>query len=415
MNFIFLNLYFVGLFSLFLLIFVPPGSILLFQVSSFLLILLFNIFLKKFIQFKIHNFFSYNLKLYIEPIIFLFIATFFFFFRFSQEPFGMWDAWAMWNAKSKDFTLDFIEGHHFQFYRETWAHPGYPILIPLQISFIGINIGKFTEVISYLINYLYIILFWFMMIKDYSQYSNSYLYKLVTFFPFLLNGLINLASDLCADFPLSIYFCYVVYLILYHKDFDLYSKKYYHLILGLSIGILPLIKNEGIFFSFFITIAFFIKFFKEFNINKFLLFLLGISFPFIFVVYYKINAPEFNPVPITKDHLLNVLINWERYMNILLAELILNVYTLYLFVPIILIYFLYKKYKLSYLYTIILCLHLTVDFIFLITSSDQVWHLQTAYLRLNLQLVPAFFLITQNIIKEKLSKEISDKKITNLV
>jgi hypothetical protein len=47
-------------------------------------------------------------------------------------------------------------------------------------------------------------------------------------------------------------------------------------------------------------------------------------------------------------------------------------------------------------------IHITFNLIFLITPEDQIWHINTAYYRLNMQLVPAFFLITQFMIKKNI-------------
>jgi len=397
MIYLFLNFSFYALASLILLSFLPPKSLLSYNLYSFLMVFIFNLLIFKVLKFEL----SINNILEKEPVIIILVSTLFFSFRLYQEPFGMWDSWAMWNAKTKDFTLDFIEGYEFKYFRESWAHPGYPIFIPLQQSFISINLGFFSEKISYVYNYIYLICFWYMMTNNYKLYSLSLFYRFVTFFPFLLNGLINQSSDLCADFPLSIYFCFIIYLILYHDSLNLDIKKYYNFLLGLFIGILPLIKNEGIFFLIYLVIYLALKFKNDFKFSSLSFFVIGISIPLFLNFYYKLNAPEFNPVPITKEHIINVIFIIERYKNIFYAELILNL-SIFLMIPIVILYFIYKKHKISKLYLVLLCIHLTYNFIFLITSADQTWHLHTAYLRLNQQLLPAFFLITQYIIKDNI-------------
>jgi hypothetical protein len=308
----------------------------------------------------------------------------------------MWDSWAMWNAKAKDFTLDFIEGNSYKFFRESWAHPGYPTFIPLQISFIAINIRYFSEFISYFTNYFYLIFFFFMMIKNFSEYKSSNIYRLVTFLPFLLISLINQASDLCADFPLSIFFCFSIYLIINKVEFETKLRDAYFILLGIIIGILPLIKNEGIFFLFSLLLIYFIHEGFKLKLRNYSNLLISITFPLIFLVYYKLNAPEFNPVQISFNHILTIIFDIERYKLILIAIVFFHTTYLFLFIPLIFLYFFIKKYKLSYLYFTVLILYILFNIIFLITPENQIWHIQTAYFRLNMQLVPAFFLITQH-------------------
>ena len=331
MIFIFINLILFPLWSVILINLLNPSSLNEFNLYSFILVIIFNYFLFKY--------FRLNIKLNINYFknrdllgVFIF-SSIFFFLKISQEPFGMWDSWAMWNVKAKDFTLDFIEGNAYRLFRETWAHPGYPTFIPLQISFISINSRNFSEFISYFINYFYLIFFLFMMIKNYSVYNSLKIYKLVTLFPFLLISLINLSSDLCADFTLSIFFCFSIYLLINKEEFESQLRSAYYFLLGIIIGTLPLIKNEGIFFLFsFLLIFIFRKDFKL-KLRNYLNLFIGIIFPFIFFVYYKLNAPEFNPVQLSYEHLIKVIVDVERYKIILISIVFFSYCLLVLFYP----------------------------------------------------------------------------------
>ena len=393
---ILINLVFFPLCSVLLLNLLKPSSLNEFNLYSFILVIIFNYFVYKYFRFNIKLNINYFKNTHLLGV-FIF-SSIFFFLRISQEPFGMWDSWAMWNAKAKDFTLDFIEGNSYRFFRESWAHPGYPTFIPLQISFIAINIRYFSEYISYITNYFYLIFFFFMMIKNYSEYKRSNIYKLVTFFPFLLISLINQASDLCADFPLSIFFCFSIYLIINKEEFESEYKNAFFIILGIIIGILPLIKNEGIFILFSLLLIYFIHEGSKLKLRNFSNLFMGVIIPLFFFLYYKLNSPEFNPVQISFEHIKNVIFEIERYKLILLAFVFFHTIYLFFFIPLIFLYFFIKKYKLSYLYFTILILYILFNIIFLITPENQIWHIKTAYFRLNMQLVPAFFLITQHTI-----------------
>jgi hypothetical protein len=125
---------------------------------------------------------------------------------------------------------------------------------------------------------------------------------------------------------------------------------------------------------------------------------MGVIIPLFFFLYYKLNSPEFNPVQISFEHIKNVIFEIERYKLILLAFVFFHTIYLFFFIPLIFLYFFIKKYKLSYLYFTILILYILFNIIFLITPENQIWHIKTAYFRLNMQLVPAFFLITQHTI-----------------
>jgi hypothetical protein len=402
MIYIFINITLFPLWSIILLNLISPASINEFNFYSFLIILIFNIIILNyfhiFLKIKIIKF---NSELILPFGIFI-ISTIFYLFKISQEPFGMWDSWAMWNAKAKDFTLDFLEGNSYKLYKASWPHPGYPTYIPLQISFVSINLRIFTEFVSYIINYFYLIFFGYMMIRDYSIYKEFNLYKITTFFPFLLLSLIKQASDLCADFPLSIFFCFILYLLLYKEDLVIELGVNYYFIIGTFIGILPLIKNEGIFFMFFILITFIVLEKSNFNFKNSLSLLIGLFIPIIFFVYYKMNAPEVSPVVINLEHLFKVIIDPIRYKNLLLAFLLFNTIYLYLFIPFVIYYFIKYKFKFTYYIIPIILIHITFNLIFLITPEDQIWHINTAYYRLNMQLVPAFFLITQFMIKKNI-------------
>jgi hypothetical protein len=243
-------------------------------------------------------------------------------------------------------------------------------------------------------------LFFLMILSQYlSIKSKSFLFKLGTILPFLFYFLLNQASDLCADFPLSIHFCFVYYLY-----FQIIEKKiqsnFIYFFIGIFTGIIPLIKIEGLFialsFLFFLIIER-----KLFRYPKpFIYLLFGFSFCISFFLYYKMNAPEINPMRISLEHLRNIILDFTRYKNLFTAFFLFNSLVLYFSVPVILILYFKNSYKSLKILIPILIVYCIYNGIFLITSENQLWHLQTAYARLCLQLVPSFFFASQYLIKK---------------
>lgn len=64
------------------------------------------------------------------------------YFVCESHPFGEWDAWAIWNLKTK-FILYGKENWHWIFNRVSWhTHPDYPLALPLINSWIAMMDGQ---------------------------------------------------------------------------------------------------------------------------------------------------------------------------------------------------------------------------------------------------------------------------------
>ncbi|MBE7413338.1 MAG: hypothetical protein L6Q54_14795 [Leptospiraceae bacterium] len=363
---IFSNLLLFPLLGLIFFNFIEPNSIALFRVCSVIVVFIFNLFLIFLFKDKFTNQNDFkNFKFFL--IVFLISSVFFFFRVLVIEPCGGWDAWAMWNAKAKDFTNLFLNEKPYKMFKETWAHPGYPTLIPLQIAFLSVNIGFFTEYVSYFLNYTYLILFFLMMMDIYSSSKNKNgVVNYIFVIPFSLIFLIHQSSDLYADYFLSILYTFIFYL--YFKNKENLNSLNLTIIFFLS-SCLFLIKNEGAFL--FLSILFFLLLNHKINFLKFSFpALIGIILPLSLFLYYKINSPEFNPVPITIDHLKNSLTDFQRYKNVLFALIFFHGVVMYFTITILIYHF--RKMKihfLNYLFPLLI-VHIIYNGIFLVTSSD---------------------------------------------
>ncbi|MDH5656913.1 MAG: hypothetical protein OEZ34_13450 [Spirochaetia bacterium] len=73
-------------------------------------------------------------------------------------PYGMWDSWAMYNAKAKDYALSYIMGIHPVLIKDFWDAPSYPAGFPVQSAFIAVNVGYWHISIPVIISFIYYLL-----------------------------------------------------------------------------------------------------------------------------------------------------------------------------------------------------------------------------------------------------------------
>lgn len=376
-------------------------SISFFRIFSFCFLLIFNIIfymgLKNDFRPKYKN---QTMLIFLTTVIFMFLL---FLMRILVEPFGMWDAWAIWNFKAKDVAINFILKNQHILFKENWNHPGYPLFVPYQIAFVSIIFGTYSEIISYLIHVLYLYLFVCLMFYFLSlKFEKNLLF--ITLFPFTLFQLYTQSSDLCADFPLSIFSAYCLYFYINISN-SKKNKIFNSIYLGVILGILPHLKNEG----FFIYIIYFIFFiFDNLKNKKSLQYYSWIPISLIFslsYVIYKYNAPQILQFQITLDEIVESFRELKRWKNIGLAFTFFHLFYLYATLPIFLFYYkLNHHIRIRYLIPIFV-LYSIYNGIFFITRLDQLWHISTAYARVNFQLSPILFFTIQYIhfisIKEK--------------
>lgn len=393
----FLNLTFIPLFNFFALSSIQPGSLTAYRIASLFFIILLNLFsyvlLRKYpvSDIAIKNNWADKKFTAVTIIIFLIISGFYF-SRSVYEPHGMWDAWAMWNSKSKDWTLSFLSGSEFKIAKSSWAHPGYPVFIPLLLSFIAINSGGWSHQVPLLTNYFYLILYFALIFQIAIQFKGKrnlfYYFLIVSSF---LPALVAQATDQCADFPLSCHYAFTFFLFFrYQKNPSLTGAG----LLAIQLGMLSLIKMEGAILFTVLFLYFIYVFLRNRNREEFIVFLVFVLPATILFLLFKLYAPEINPVPINQEQLRLAIINPQRYFNVLHFFAFFHLLTILLCPFVILSFFFKLRFQKMDVYFPILASHIAYNIIFLITSSDQIWHLSTAYIRINLQLIPAFCLIS---------------------
>ncbi len=305
---------------------------------------------------------------------------------------GMLDAWALWNVKGKIYALNFLEGYPFQFVINHISHPGYPLVIPLDLAFFSILTGTWSFSIPIFYNYFHFLLY-FYLIYRYSinqDWNGKIIPILLIFAAFFAPGMLLIITDQCADFPIGCHLAFLFFLIFEIKANNIKPLKGFYFA-GLCLGIILNSKMEGAIILP-IMLPYFLYYLRSY-ITKLSLFsiLMGLIFYIFFFLVYKLNAPELNPVPVNFQHVFNSLISWERYFNVLKYFFLLHAFVFFI-IFILIGYFIKQKINLE-LFLPLALLHLAYSGIFIITSSDQAWHLETAYTRIHLQLFPAFSLI----------------------
>ena len=377
------------------------NSLLTFRILSIIVLITVNIIYFKIFRNNLKTNYSFKLNTLFWGCFIIMLILFI--NRIKIEPYGMWDSWAIWSFKAKDISTNFILNNPQGLFKINWNHPGYPLFLPYQIAFVSIIFGNFNEIIVYFIHILYLYLFVSLMFYFISlKFDLNLLF--FTLLPFTFFQLYIQFSDLCADFPLSIFSAYSLYF--YFKISESKIDRITNILfLGFSMGILPHIKNEGI-FIFLIYIVFFIinNIIIKSSIESY--YWIPISL-FILSIYliFKSNAPEVLQFEVSKHEIFQSFIDWNRYINIGLAFSYYHLLILYGIIPVFLYYSYLKKFKKMIYLIPLFIIYLIFNGIFFITRYDQIWHISTAYSRVNFQISPLLFLTFQYIYFQFISFE----------
>jgi hypothetical protein len=182
-----------------------------------------------------------------------------FYFISQSHPFGEWDAWAIWNLKSK-FILTAADRWSWIFDRLSWhTHPDYPLALPLMNSWIAAINGGSLHPVPQMIAWAFSLLTGVMV---YAGLSHSGSRKAA----FFASALICthpyysfLATSQYADIILAFYLLCAAIVSIH----TLQSPSFRGCLLnGLFIGQLSFIKNEGLIMSllwFFLMVVFMLK------------------------------------------------------------------------------------------------------------------------------------------------------------
>lgn len=328
-------------------------------------------------------------------VLIFFIAADTFILRYRAEPLGQWDAWAIWQPRTRDFSLSFLRGLDVSFFRSDWAHPDYAPLAALSVAGPLIVVGEWS--VSWMpaaMNFLYYVtLVALLLLALRATLKGSAVVGLVVFTGAALSPMLFInATDQCADHYLALIFLGGFVLL------DRLPSRTGIMLSGFCAASLPLIKNEGMFLLLALAwYATWLLVWERRSRREFCYFLLAMIFPLLLFILYKLTANRLQPYETTVGHMIEMLLDPERHAAVLVrwldAHLVLSL--AYLPVSWILVRP-QKQYLVGSLG--ILLVFLVYHLIFVVTPADQKWHLDTAFTRITVVVYPAWaFLLLRSL------------------
>lgn len=322
--------------------------------------------------------------------------------RISEHTQGMTDAWQMWNMKGKFYFVSFAIGLDFRLVLPEWFHPGYPAFFPFQLAGIALLLGTWVPEIAIFVALLYYALialiffdlagriqstrpFWPTALGDVSL-------LLAILLP-VLPGIIMATAEQCADIPLGVFLLYAYYVARELRSSEKDSVGLF-VLLGLSFAVMLHVKNEGVLLVFMVFPAFLWLFRSGLKSLKNAIALSGsFALSFLLLVLFKINAPELQPYKFQLSRVIADLMDLSRYAFILKGFVAFQILTAF-FAPIAaaILVFQFRRRDLILLVPLVLNFAFYHAF-FLITPEDLPWHWISAYHRINIQVMPAWFFV----------------------
>jgi len=339
---------------------------------------------------------AYNKIKEFPIIILLFLLILYaYFMRWSIEPHGMGDATVLWSGKASVIANLYLQNIDFSLNNLIWKFPNYPLALPFILSGFSIMIGSYNYLIPIIYTIISTFIFIFIIITQsviHKGKYNRFIFILLISIMFLDKNYIFVQSDLCADYPLSIFVGIYCYLFLRRH------RKNSYFYMGCTFAIMSSLKNEGILLSLFFIFILIIYKFNGDKVNITSIFTAYLLF-FLPMIIYKLNFTIIPKDFESNEGLLSKIVN--KNPKIFLNELlIISKYFIeyqFGFQKGILLFFSYflivygdKKQKV--LLTFYWLLVLIYSFIFLNYSNDVEKHLIGAYNRINVHIYPILFI-----------------------
>lgn len=349
--------------------------------------------------------------------------------RWIAEPYGMWDAWAIWNLKAKSITNEFLFGNQVNFANEYWPHKDYPLGLPLFHSSIAILVGGWSEWISYGIQVLFFIAIGFVFLLYSHSKKLHYVYLMLPLLVLAMNSqVLAIASDLCAEMALSCFLILIYYSLIRKSETDLKTDSYF---VALNYGMVfatPLIvKNEGLIYVGVILFLYSIVCVlsnrsvdknRSTQAKNLFYTLLPPILITLLLTYWKYQGNQLIPEDFNRGDVAGKL-TWElilgklSFINIYFFTFQFSMMSGIFFIAIVLGLFVKR------IGFIIAALHMLIilivyNFLFIISNKDISWHLNTAYVRIHSSLIaPAIFLGWSSVIMFLAQKKESEQKYEN--
>jgi len=183
----------------------------------------------------------------------IWIVFFFVIWTISKHhPFGEWDAWAVWNLKTKFLVAD---GTSWQdIFRLHWhTQPDYPWFLPCLNAWVYSVTQKDLALVAQSTSVVFAVSMGILLFAGLQRYLNPYVALLASGLLITNRSYIFLATAQYADIVLAYYLlaAYIVFTLIMQKE-----NKNFVCVYGLSLGFLPFIKNEGIIISLLLLMIF---------------------------------------------------------------------------------------------------------------------------------------------------------------
>ncbi|MCF8083216.1 MAG: hypothetical protein K9M96_08985 [Deltaproteobacteria bacterium] len=332
------------------------------------------------------------------------------------NPHGGWDACGIWNLRARHIFRSGINWKEAFSNVLEWTHPDYPLLIPLSTVRIWLYSGRESVVSSAVITGVFTFATVGMLVcalgvrKDKSQ---GYLAGLMLLgIPFF----IKLGADQYADVPVAFFFLATVILCTLYLADDRREPGFLFMG-GITGSFAAWTKNEGLMFMVVVPVAFFItRLFLEKRRNvarELTFFTLGALPVLLVLIYFKVMiAPENDLLGVMNFDLIRSRItDLSRYATVSFFFLSqMWAFWQWNIIPILLLIYLIvmkslitKRSFTAGLFPIftVLLMGLGYFFVYITMSKDLLWHLDTSFSRLLIQLTPtilfAYFLIVPTV------------------
>jgi hypothetical protein len=361
-----------------------------FLLVAFYLIL----FFLSFLNIKNEILSKYNLTIKISFVL----INIFFYFNIAANPALGWDGLTIWLNKANMF-------YNNNSYFETKSN--YPQLGSYLWAFFWKNsfiqkeyLGRMFIIYTYLVSIFLIV----GLFKKFSAYKKIFLIFCLIFFSYD-KDLQGYQEYLI--FSLLLFCSKILFLLNVNKKIS--NNFFYYLILIMTVILLPWIKNEGIFYSIFISIIFFL--FNFINLKKkiifFIIILINIVTQIFFIKFY-FQSDQIFQVPLIQETLFKNFFKFEEFLSrlFIISYYIFHGLVKYPLILInlisILIIYIYRKHlAVPNFFIIFFFLNLIFLYsIYMVTTHPLIWHLQTSIKRLMLQ-TSGFYIILLSVIANK--------------
>lgn len=310
------------------------------------------------------------------------------------EKYGAWDAWAIWNLQAK--YLSSGELWQGMFLNTQHGHPDYPLLVPAMTSFLhrltAVRIETASFAFSFLITLLIPTIIFLQLRQKNLLVATYVLYMLATDAFYVQQGVSMYADTALAFFFLSA--------LLFMRQ-QLYGNKQV-LLAAMALGCAIWTKNEGAM----LAVVFCFFYFKELFLGgRVKYFALGCALPgLVWLLFKIIYAPGNDLLASLQTDAVNWLSDTGRYKQVLVSfKDNVNAHFAYVKAGLA-VYFLLcllrRQWPGKDVY-MLLCCTFVYMMVYVATSQNLEWHLNTSADRLLHQLMPTFIFVVAEYVAGK--------------